>query len=73
MAMTRREVFLDHLAGTPLRAEVLEAMLPFLKNTPGSASGQHRHGLRIRDAIEKARAQAAAFVGAANPEEIYFT
>jgi cysteine desulfurase len=64
-------IYCDHNAGTPLRPEVLEAMLPFLR-AGGNASSVHRLGSRARCAVEEARAHVAAFVGA-KPAEIVFT
>src|SRR3989449_623184 len=51
--------------------EVREAMLPFL-GPPANPSSAHREGARARSALETARAQVAALVGAA-PAEIVFT
>lgn len=57
-------VYLDHNATTPLDARVLEAMLPYLSGPYGNASSLHRYGRAARDAVETARAQVAALVGA---------
>lgn len=67
-------VYLDHQSATPLLPEVFEAMRPFLDGPGfGNPSSLHQHGLRVRDALARAREQVAAFVGAASPEEILFT
>jgi len=63
--------YLDHNAGAPLRAETREAMLAWL-GPPANASSAHREGARARSAIEAARAEVAALLGAA-PAEIVFT
>src|SRR5207253_2728457 len=55
----------------PLRVQVREAMLPFL-GPPANPSSAHREGARARSALETARAQVAALVGAA-PAEIVLT
>lgn len=68
-----KSIYLDHQATTPLRPEVLEAMQPYLTDRFGNASSLHRFGLEGRDALERARQQAAAFVRADSPEEIIFT
>ena len=65
-------VYLDHNATTPLAPEVLEAMLPFLRQEYGNASSIHRFGQRARAAVERARAQVAALIGS-RPEDIIFT
>ena len=68
----KRRVYLDHLAGTPLAAEVREAMRPFLEERFGSASSLHSHGLAAREAIDTAREQCAGLING-TPEEILFT
>ncbi len=64
-------IYLDHNATAPLGPEVREAMLPFL-GPPANPSSAHREGARARSALETARAEVAALVGAA-PAEIVFT
>ena len=64
--------YLDHNATTPLDASVLEAMLPFLKERCGNASSRHEYGRAARAAIDMARRQVAAAVGA-HPTEVVFT
>jgi cysteine desulfurase len=63
---------LDHNATTPLDERVLEAMLPYLRGPYANPSSQHRLGRAARDAIETARGQVAALVGAA-PDDVIFT
>ena len=65
-------IYLDHNATTPLDTRVLDAMLPFLRELHGNASSGHRIGRTARDAVETARAQVAALVGA-DPGEVIFT
>lgn len=67
-----RRIYMDHNATTPLREEVLEAMLPYLRDEYGNASSIHFFGMRARRAIEDAREQVAAALGA-QPSEIIFT
>ena len=64
--------YLDHAATTPLRPEALEAMLPFLQGSFGNPSGQHSQARAAKTAIEEAREQVAAALGA-RPAEIVFT
>lgn len=67
-----REVYLDHAATTPIRPEVVEAMLPYLREHFGNPLSLHRYGERPRKAIEEAREKVAALIGA-QPNEVYFT
>ncbi len=64
--------YLDNNASTALDPRVLDAMQPYLGQVPGNASSLHRFGRLQRDAIEQARAQVAALVGA-QPEQVIFT
>jgi cysteine desulfurase len=64
-------LYLDHNAGAPLRPEAREAILAFL-GPPANPSSAHREGARARAALEAARAEVAALVGA-RPAEIVFT
>jgi cysteine desulfurase len=70
MAMTR--VYLDHNATTPVEPSVLDAMLPYLSGEFGNAASIHTFGQRARAAVETAREQVAALIGA-RPQEIVFT
>lgn len=65
-------IYLDHAATTPLDTTVLQAMLPWLQEGFGNPASEHSQGLRARAAVEKARAQVAALIGAL-PEEIVWT
>lgn len=65
-------VYLDHNATTPLAAEVLEAMLPYLRGPYANASSLHRLGRAARDAVEQARAEVAEAVGG-QPSEVIWT
>lgn len=65
-------IHLDANASTPLRAEVLEAMLPWLRDGYANPSGTHRAAKQARQAIEQARGQVAEWLGA-QPAEIVFT
>ena len=66
-----RVVYADHSATTPLRQEVLAAMLPYLTEKYGNASGIYSIGRRSREAVERARRTTAQALGAL-PEEIFF-
>jgi cysteine desulfurase len=67
-----KPINLDHNATTPIDPAVLDAMLPYLREEFGNPSSAHAVGRRARDAVENARAQVAALIGA-HPDEITFT
>ncbi|GJD53553.1 Cysteine desulfurase NifS [Methylobacterium crusticola] len=70
--MERTRTYLDHNATSPVRPEVAEAVARALADLPGNPSSIHREGRAARAAIEAARAQVAALVGAA-PARVVFT
>ncbi len=65
-------VYLDHNATTPLHPEVLEAMLPYLREQYGNASSRHEYGRAARRAVDEARQQVAAATGS-HATEVVFT
>src|SRR6185436_5132008 len=65
-------VYLDNAATTPLRPEVLEAMMPYLTGHYGNPSSIHQDGRTARAAIESARKTVANLIGASTGE-IFFT
>jgi len=65
-------VYLDHNATTPLNADVLDAMMPYMTGLYGNPSSVHRFGRLTRDALEQARMQVANLLGA-QPKEVIFT
>ena len=71
--MSKRLVYLDHAATTPVRPEVLEAMLPYLgAETFGNPSSAHRFGRAARAGIEEAKRTIAETLGA-EPNQVIFT
>src|SRR5205809_6847997 len=71
--MTRRTVYLDNAATTPVRPEVLEAMLPYLgRDAFGNPSTAHRFGRAARAGIEEAKRTIAEALGA-EPNQVIFT
>lgn len=71
--MTTRAVYLDSAATTPVRPEVLEAMLPYLgAEAFGNPSSAHRFGRAARAGVEEAKRDIAAAVGA-EPNQVIFT
>ena len=67
-----KRAYLDNVATTPMLPEVLEAMLPYLRDAYGNPQSLHEWGDEAREAIEEARGQVAALIGA-RPEEVIFT
>jgi len=67
-----KPIYLDYNATTPIDPAVLEAMLPYLRTHFGNPSSTHIYGKTAHDAIEQARSQVAALLGA-HPDEIVFT
>lgn len=65
-------IYMDHVAGTPLLPEALDAMLPYLKESFGNPSSIHGFGEEAEEAITEAREKTAALIGA-TPGEIIFT
>jgi cysteine desulfurase len=71
--MTTRVTYLDHAATTPVRPEVLEAMLPTLGDEAfGNPSSAHRFGRAARAGVEQAKRTIAQAVGA-EPNQVIFT
>ena len=66
------KVYLDNAATTPIDPEVVESMLPILRNGFGNPSSIHSWGRETKAAIEKARKAVAGFLNA-SPSEIFFT
>jgi cysteine desulfurase len=64
--------YLDHAASTPMRAEAIEAMMPYFATTYANPSGSHRFARQARRAIDDARDVVADVVGC-RPNEVVFT
>lgn len=65
-------VYLDNAATTPIDLEVLEVMIPFMREYMGNPSSIHAHGREVRAAIEKARKTIASLLNTST-SEIFFT
>lgn len=65
-------VYMDYNASTPLKGEVLEVMIPVLREQFANPSSPHSPGRRLREAIEEARVRVAEAIGA-RAEEVIFT
>jgi len=71
--MVRLPVYLDHHATTPVDPRVVDAMLPYFSEVFGNpASSGHAFGWKAREAVEKARKEVAALIGA-SAREVVFT
>ena len=69
----QRPIYLDHHATTPCDTRVVQAMLPYFGEEFGNAASRtHSFGWRAAEAVERARAQVAALVGA-DPRDLVFT
>jgi len=64
--------YLDHAASTPMRAEAIEAMTPYLDNMYANPSGSHRFAREARKALDEARDLVALTLGC-KPGEVVFT
>src|SRR5215216_2272422 len=70
--MMQKPIYLDYNATTPIDPAVVEAIEPYLREHFGNPSSDHVYGYRTRSAVQTAREQLAALLGAA-PEEVVFT
>jgi cysteine desulfurase len=70
--MCEDAIYLDHNATTPVLPEVLDAMLPYLRERFGNPSSGHAIGRAAREAVEEARARVAALLDCES-DEIVFT
>lgn len=66
------KVYFDNAATTPMDPEVIDAMIPFMKEHYGNPSSIHSFGRQTRAAIEAARKSAAKYLNV-SPGEIFFT
>ncbi len=72
MKGNEKPVYLDYNATTPIDPEVRDAMLPYMEEYFGNPSSSYVYGQRAKEAVENARGQVAALIGAKS-EEIVFT
>ncbi len=66
-------IYLDHAAGSPLRPQVLEAMLPYFTEFQGNPSSIHQDGQAARRALDQSRTQILTQLGAFSVKELIFT
>lgn len=69
---TAPRIYLDNAATTPMAAEVIDAMVPMMREHYGNPSSTHAHGRKVRGIIEEARGTVAKLLNCA-PGEIFFT
>ena len=65
-------IYFDNAASTAVHPEVVKAMIPYFDTQYGNPSSIHQFGRKAKNAIQKARKQVAALIGA-EPDEILFT
>lgn len=66
-----KTVYLDHAAATPVRPEVLEAMLPYFRERFGNPSAVYDLGVQIKEVVEAERARVARLIGAPADQVIF--
>lgn len=67
-----KRIYMDHAGTTPMRKEVLDAMLPYLTERFGNASTIYSYGREAKTALEDSREKVASLIGA-DPKEVFFT
>jgi len=65
-------IYFDNAASTAVHPEVVKEMVPYFDTEYGNPSSIHQFGRKAKNAIQKARKQVAALIGA-EPDEILFT
>ncbi|MEM4405634.1 MAG: cysteine desulfurase family protein [Candidatus Methanomethylicaceae archaeon] len=71
--MSQDIVYMDYASASKTDPRVIDAMLPYMKEYFGNPSSPHTSGLRMKSALEEARASVARLVNAEKPTEIVFT
>lgn len=69
---TAQRIYLDNAATTPIAEEVVDAMIPMMREHFGNPSSTHAHGRKVKGVIEESRGTVAKLLGCA-PSEIFFT
>ncbi|MEG0918484.1 MAG: cysteine desulfurase NifS [Anaerovoracaceae bacterium] len=67
-----KKTYLDYAATTPVKKEVVDAMIPYFTEAFGNASGLYEVAFKPKEALEKARTQVSKLINS-NSDEIYFT
>jgi cysteine desulfurase len=71
--MDKRSVYLDHQTTTAPLEEVVQAMIPYLREVYGSPSSLHRFGLQVREGLKEARQKIARLINAESEEDLILT
>ncbi len=66
-----KKIYMDYASATPVRKEIIKAMLPYFDQEFGNPSTVYDMGFRVKDAIDKARANVADLIGAEDNEIIF--
>ncbi|HEY40271.1 MAG TPA: cysteine desulfurase NifS [Dehalococcoidia bacterium] len=66
-----KRIYLDYAATTPTHPDVVEAMLPYFSDSFGNPSSIYSYGQEAKGAVEKAREQVAALIGARDDEVVF--
>lgn len=72
MSQTRK-IYMDNTAGRRVDGRVVEAMLPYMKQSYGNTASIHSFGDDPRKALEEARGKVASLINAEKKESIFFT
>lgn len=70
--MTSERIYLDNAATTPIDSEVVDAMIPMMREHFGNPSSSHAHGRKVKGIIEESRGKIASLLNC-KPGEIFFT
>ena len=65
-------IYLDNAATTPMDPEVVDAMVPMMREHFGNPSSSHGHGRKVKNVIEESRGKVASLLKC-SPGEIFFT
>lgn len=65
-------IYLDNAATTPMDPEVVDAMIPMMREHFGNPSSSHGHGRKVKNVIEESRGKVASLLNC-SPGEIFFT
>ncbi len=68
-----KKIYMDHVATNPLHPEVLDAMMPYLKEEYGNPMSLYESGMKARQAIEDARGLTASLINAQQREIIFMS
>jgi cysteine desulfurase len=73
MSTSESIIYMDYASASRTDPRVIEAMIPYMKDYFGNPSSPHTSGLKMKGALEEARASVARLINADRPSEIVFT